>query len=87
MITGTPNLQFMSPSKRPVQSLVRNLAEQFFLDNEKRPSKVEMEKFEDELDLCRKLKCVDLPATTMKAVEETSQTKKLVCEGYTLTNR
>lgn len=77
----------MSPSRRPVQTLVRNLAEQFFLDNEKRPTAAEMQQFEKELTLCAKLKRVDLPANTMKAVEETSQTKKLVCEGYTLTNR
>lgn len=77
----------MMPSNRPVRTLVRNLAEEFYLDNEKRPIRAEMEMFERELELCAKLKRVDLPATTMKDYVVTAYMKKLVCEGYTLTNR
>lgn len=68
-------------------TLVRNLAEEYYLDNEKKPIRAEMERFEKELELCAKLKRIDIPATTMKDFVETAYSKKLICEGFTLTNK
>lgn len=77
----------MNQSNRPVRSLVRKFAEEFYMDNEKRPSTKEVISFEKELELCAKLKTIAIPQTTMKRIESTSYAQKLVCEGYTLKNR
>lgn len=82
----------MRGSKRPavtaVRKLVSNSLHDVDCDNDYGQVDFEREEllFKKELELCSKLKTVDLPATTMKDFRITPFMKKLVCEGFTLTN-
>lgn len=84
-------LQLMGASRRPAVTAVRELAVHALVADEDvdysmlNPKRDEV-LFKKELSLCAKLGTVDLPAATMKDFRITPFMKKLVCEGFTVTN-
>lgn len=82
----------MNSSLCPITTLVRELAiraadEEAGLDYNQRDPEQHYISIQRELDLCRDLRTVDLPATVIKDFYETAHASHLVCEGFTLTNR
>lgn len=85
------NFQLMGASRRPAATAVRELAVHALVADEDLDYTVQNPKrdeylFKKELDLCASLGTIDLPATTMKDFLITPFMKKLVCEGFTVTN-
>lgn len=81
----------MNASRRPAVTAVRELAVHALvadedLDYSMLDPKREEILHQKELKLCAALGTVDLPAKTIKDFRITPFMKKLVCEGYTLTN-
>lgn len=85
-------LQLMNASLRPAVTAVRKLASHAAFGQEELTFRMldpvkDKETFQRELDLCSKLGTIDLPAATVKDLTETRYSKRLLCEGFLLTNR
>lgn len=82
----------MRGSKRPAVTAVRKLVSNSLhdVDAENDYGQVDHEReqilFRKELDLSASLGTIDLPPTTIKDFRITPFMKRLVCEGFTLTN-
>lgn len=90
-MTNFTFLQLMKPCRWPMKTLVLQLARYATYHNPRIDGAhcvgLGSKSFAGELKLMRMLGTMDIPPNTVKEMYKTTKQTKLVCEGYTLTNK